>query len=164
MRSRRTLGVDVELAEELKKIAKSRGMSLASYLRMLFEEVINTEKSGHFAPGVLREKRAELVLSKLGFSYLPLELLDTQTLTPEYAEALGMKLAAVISELGISCEEVIEKISLSSGIGVLQEDAVILIPTSGPKEILRRFLIGLARGSSLRVSTTGSLVVVRSSR
>ncbi|MCS7099658.1 MAG: hypothetical protein NZ925_04885, partial [Sulfolobales archaeon] len=163
-RSRRTLGVDLELAEELKKIARSRGMSLASYLRMLFEEVINTERSGYFAPGVLREKRVELALTKLGFSYVPLELLDAQSLTPEYAEALGVKLATVISELGINCEEVIEKISLSNGIGVLQENTVILIPSSGPKEILRRFLVGLARGSSLRISATGSLVIVRTSR
>lgn len=164
MKSRRTLGVDLELAEELKSVAKSRGMSLVGYLRKLFEEVIDVERLGYFAPGVLREKKTELVLSKLGFAYIPLDLLDKESASPEAAEALGERLGATIKELGISCEEIIERISLGNGVGIVRENTIILIPSSGPREILRRFLVGLARGSSLGVSIVGDLVIVRTSR
>ncbi|MEM0066383.1 MAG: hypothetical protein QXZ22_05325 [Sulfolobales archaeon] len=164
MRSRRTLGVDLELAEELKSIARSRGMSLVGYLRKLFEEAIEIERLGYFAPGVLREKKTELVLSKLGFAYIPLDLLDSQPVAPEVIEARGEKLGATLRELGINCEEIIERISLSNGIGILKENTIILIPSSGPREILRRFLIGLARGCSLEVSSVGDLAIIKTSR
>jgi len=164
VRSRRTLGVDLELAEELKSIAKSRGMSLVGYLRKLFEEAIEVERLGYFAPGVLREKKTELVLSKLGFVYIPLDLLDSQPAALEVVETRGEKLGVTLRELGISCEEIIERISLSNGIGILRENAIILIPTSGSREILRRFLIGLAKGSSLEVSIVGDLAIIKTSR
>ncbi|MEM0487318.1 MAG: CopG family transcriptional regulator [Zestosphaera sp.] len=164
MKNRRTLGVDLELAEELKSIARSRGMSLVGYLRKLFEEAIEIERLGYFAPSALREKKTELMLSKLGFVYIPLDLLDIQSANPEVMETRGEKLGATLRELEISCEEIIERISLSNGIGILRENTIILIPSSGPKELLRRFLIGLARGSSLEVSIVGDLAIIKTSR
>ncbi len=161
VRSRRTIGLDLELAEELKSIARSRGMSLVGYLRRLLEEVVEIERAGYFAPDALREKRVELVLSRLGFVYVPLDLLREQSASPEDAEAYGERLGTTLRELGVSCGELVERISLSNGIGVLKEDSVILVPSSGPREVLRRFLAGLARGASLGVSTVGELVVVR---
>ncbi len=163
MRSRRTLGVDLELAEALKEIARSRGMSLVSYLRKLFEEVIEVERLGYFAPSVLRDKRIELVLSKLGFIYLPLDLLNNPQ-TPEAVEALGERVGSTLRELGIDSYEVIERITLGNGLGIVKEDSLILIPSSGPKETVRRFLVGLARGSSLNISTSGDLVIIRAYR
>lgn len=164
MKSRRTLGIDLELADELKSIAKTRGMSLVGYLRKLFEEAIDIERLGYFAPGVLKEKKVELILSKLGFTYIPIDLLNNQSASPELAETVGEKLGATLRELGVSCEEIVERIALSNGIGVLKENTVILIPSSGPREILRRFLAGLARGSSLSITTAGDLVVIKTSR
>lgn len=161
MRSRRTLGVDLELAEALKEIAKSRGMSLAGYLRKLFNEVIEVEKLGYFAPSALRDKRVELILSKLGFIYIPLDLLDNSSQTPEAVEALGVRVGSTLRELGINSYEVIERITLSNGLGIVKEDSLILIPSSGPKETVRRFLVGLARGSSLNITTSGNLVIIR---
>jgi len=163
VRSRRTLGVDLELAEALKEIARSRGMSLVSYLRKLFEEVIEVERLGYFAPSVLRDKRIELVLSKLGFIYLPLDLLNNPQ-TPEAVEALGERVGSTLRELGIDSYEVIERITLGNGLGIVKEDSLILIPSSGPKETVRRFLVGLARGSSLNISTSGDLVIIRAYR
>lgn len=159
-RSRRTIGLDLELAEELKSIASSRGMSIVGYLRRLIEEVVELERMGHFAPDALREKRVELVLSRLGFAYVPLELLGHST-SPEAAESYGEKLGAALRELGVSCGELVERLSLANGVGVLKEDSVILVPSSGPREVLRRFLAGLARGASLSVTAVGDLVVVR---
>lgn len=164
MRSRRTLGVDVELAEELKSVARSRGMSLVGYLRKLFEEVIDLEKTGYFAPGALKEKKADLILSKLGFTYIPLELLSNPSPTPKDAEALGERIGNTLRELGISSEEIIERLALSSGIGIARESSIILVPSSGPREIVRHFLIGLARGCNLDVSASGSIAVIRTSR
>ncbi|MEM1623249.1 MAG: hypothetical protein QW543_03840, partial [Sulfolobales archaeon] len=60
--------------------------------------------------------------------------------------------------------EIIERISLSNGIGIVKENTIILIPSSGPKEILRRFLIGLARGGLLEVSIVGDLAIIKTSR
>lgn len=164
MKSRRTLGVNLELAEELKSIAKSRGMSLVGYLRRLFEETIEVERLGYFTPAILREKRVELILSKLGFVYVPLDLLNNQSTPPKAAEALGEKLGATFRELEVSCEELIEKVSLSIGIGMLKGNEIILVPSSGPREVLRHFLIGLAKGSSLNVVARGDLIAIRTLR
>jgi hypothetical protein len=164
VRSRRTLGVDLELAEALKEIARSRGMSLVGYLRKLFEEAIEVERLGYFAPSALRDKRVELVLSKLGFTYLPIDLLDSGSRNPEATEALGERVGSTLRELGIDGYEVIERVALSNGLGIVKEGSLILIPSSGPKEIVRRFLVGLARGSSLNVSTSGDLVIVKAYR
>ena len=62
-KSRRCIGIDIELAEELKNISKSRGMSIVNYLRKLLEELIDLEKQGYYVPELLHEKKIELVLS-----------------------------------------------------------------------------------------------------
>ena len=159
-KSRRTLGVDLHLAEEIKAIAHSRGMSLANYLRKLFEEVIEAERAGYFAPSLLAEKRAEVVLSKLGFTYVPLELLNGP-LTPEYATEVGSKVGAALRELGISCTEVIERIAMDSDIAVVRGDNLVLVPSSGARELLRKFLAGLAESCGIPTSTSGNLIIVR---
>jgi hypothetical protein len=159
-RSRRTLGVDLHLAEEVKAIAHSRGMSLANYLRKLFEEVIEAERAGYFAPSLLAEKRAETVLSKLGFTYLPLELLDGPR-TPEYTAEVGSRVGSALKELGLSCTEFIERLATDINIAVVRGDSLVLVPSSGARELLRRFLAGLAEGCEIPTSTSGNLIVVR---
>lgn len=159
-KSRRTLGVDLHLAEEIKAIAHSRGMSLANYLRKLFEEVIEAERAGYFAPSLLAEKRAEAVLSKLGFTYVPLELLDGPR-TPEYAAEVGSRVGVALRELGLSCTELVERIAMDNDIAVARGDSLVLVPSSGAKELLRRFLAGLAESCGIPTSTSGNLIVVR---
>ncbi|MEM0014930.1 MAG: hypothetical protein QXS42_01100 [Zestosphaera sp.] len=160
MRVRRSLGVEVELAEGLKAVARSRGMSLASYLKRLFEEVIEVERLDHYAPGVLEEKRVELVLSRLGFTYVPMELLDKDS-SPEEAMRLGERAGRTLKELGIGLGGFIARAAANAGIAVVREDSVVLLPVSNSREVLRNLMVGMANGYGLKVVATGNLTIIK---
>lgn len=161
MKSRRTLAVDADLAEEIKAVAKSRGMSLVSYLRKLFAEALEIERLGYFAPNALRERKIDLMLSRLGFTYLPLDLLESSS-SPESAEALGERIGRTLGEMpDVNAVELVERMVLENNVGIVSEDSIVLPPMSGARELVRRLIVGLARGLSLAVARVGDLVVVK---
>ncbi|MEM2005462.1 MAG: CopG family transcriptional regulator [Zestosphaera sp.] len=160
MRSRRNLGVDVELAEGLKEIARSRGMSMASYLRKLFEEVIEVERLGHYAPGVLAEKRVELLLSRLDFIYIPIDLLEKHA-DPSAALKVGEKVGNTLKELDVGVENFIERVALNAGIAVTRDDSIVLLPTTDAREVLKNLILGMARGYGLKILTSGNLTIIK---
>ncbi|MEM1541306.1 MAG: CopG family transcriptional regulator [Ignisphaera sp.] len=162
-KSRRCIGIDTELAEELKNISKARGMSIVNYLRKLLEELIDLEKQGYYVPDLLHEKKIELVLSKLGFVYVPSEVVS-ETLKPEDVETIGEKIGKALIELDLDIEEIIERIAIKNDIAIVQRNSIILIPTVGVKEMIKYILIGIAKAAGIPVSTSGSTVMIRSKR
>ncbi|MEM1646506.1 MAG: CopG family transcriptional regulator [Ignisphaera sp.] len=158
-KSRRCIGLDTDLAEELKNISKSRGMSIVGYLRKLLEEVIELEKFGYYVPEILYEKRIELVLSKLGFVYIPTELVETMV-KPGEAEVIGEKIGKALSELGIDIIEFIERFALRNDLAIVQRNSLVLVPTSSVKKVLTHLLIGIAKTANIEVSGTGDVVVI----
>lgn len=159
-KSRRCIGLDIDLAEELKNIARSRGMSIVSYMRKLLEEVVEFENHGYYAPEVLNEKRIELMLSKLGFIYIPAELVE-KTVNPEEAEAVGLKIGKALVELGIDLAEFIERFAIKNDLAVVQRNTLILIPATSIKKVLVYLLIGIAKAGGISVSTSGDVVIIK---
>lgn len=162
-KSRRCIGLDINLAEELKNISRSRGMSIISYLRRLLDEAIDLEKQGYYVPEILHEKKLELILSKLGFVYIPSELLlniDITKSTKEI-EMIGEKIGKALNELNIDVEEVIERIAVKNDVGVVQSSSIILIPVSGVKEIIKHVLIGMAKSIGMNISLMGNTVIIK---
>jgi Ribbon-helix-helix protein, copG family. len=47
--SRRTVGIDRDIMEKLKEIARKRGMGISQYLRKLIQEALELEKMGYYA-------------------------------------------------------------------------------------------------------------------
>jgi hypothetical protein len=159
-KSRRCIGLDIDLAEELKNIARSRGMSIVSYMRKLLEEVVEFENHGYYAPEVLNEKRIELMLSKLGFIYIPAELVE-KTVNPEEAEAVGLKIGKALVELGIDLAEFIERFAIKNDLAVVQRNTLILIPATSIKKVLVYLLIGIAKAGGISVSTSGDVMIIK---
>lgn len=159
-RSRRCIGLDVDLAEELKNISKLRGMSIVNYLRRLLDEVIELEKHGYYAPDIIYEKRIELILSKLGFIYVPAELIE-QNVKLDNAEIVGEKIGKALLELGIDIGEFIERFALRNDIAIIQKGSVILVPTTGVKDLIRHVIIGIAKAAGLSISTSGSTIIIK---
>lgn len=159
-KSRRCVGLDIDLAEELKNIARGRGMSIVGYLRKLLEEVIELEKHGYYAPEVLYEKKVELLLSKLGFVYIPVELVE-KTVNLEEAEAVGLKIGKALMELGIDLAEFVERFAVKNDLAVVQRNTLILIPSSNMKKVLTQLLTGIAKAGGIEVITSGDIVILK---
>lgn len=159
-RIRKTVGIDAELVEELKSIARARGMSLANYLRKLIQEALLIESMGYFAPRALSEKRTELILSKLGFTLIPYDLVDSN-LSEEDAETKGISIGKALRELDIEPAEVIEMLSLDNQLAVTQGESLIILPQSDRlKKLLASLIKGIAKGSGLSVSSSGNIIII----
>lgn len=159
-KSRRCIGLDIDLAEELKNISRSRGMSLIGYLRKLLEEVLELEKYGYYVPSILYEKKLELILSKLGFVYIPSELVE-KTVRLEDAEVIGEKIGRALIELNVDVAEFIERFAIKNDLAVFQRDALVLIPATNIKKVLSHLLVGIAKAGGINVSITGDIITLR---
>ncbi len=158
-KNRKTIGVDAEYVELLKQIARNRGMSIASYLRELVENAVKLEDMGYYAPRALLEKQIEILLSRLGFSILPPDILNAKT--DEEVVERGVVIGKTIRELGFSPVETIEFIGLSNQLIVSQGENIILLPQYDPvKKKLALLLKGIARGSGLTVIESGETTII----
>jgi hypothetical protein len=159
-KSRKTIGVDAEYAELLKEIARGRGMSIASYLRRLIDEAVKVEDLGFFAPRALSEKRAEILLSRLGFTYSLPDILSKEY-TDEELLSRGVSIGRAIVELGVNPLEVIELIGVSNQLIVIQGDNIIILPQH--EEYKRRLSIllkGVAKGAGLNTLDSGEVTII----
>ena len=163
-KSRKTIGVEAEYVELLKRIAVSRGMSIASYLKRLIEESAKLEEMGYFAPRALSERRIELILSKLGFTIMPWDITSEAT-SDEIALERGLLVGKTLRELGLDPVEVIELIGLSNQLIVIQGDNIIILPQYDPlRRKLSLLLKGIAKGAGLSIIEGGETTVIMQSR
>ena len=163
-KNRKTIGLDAEYAELLKEIAKNRGMSIASYLRRLIDEAVKIEGLGYFAPRALSEKRAEIVLSRLGFIYTIPDALDNG-FSDEDLLTRGVNIGRALIELGVNPLEVLELIGVSNQLIVIQGDNIIILPQHDKyKKRLSILLKGIAKGAGLNTVESGEVTVVLSNR
>ncbi|ACL11603.1 CopG family transcriptional regulator [Desulfurococcus amylolyticus] len=158
-KSRKTIGIDAEYIEALKEVARKRGTSISGYMRQLIDEALKIESMGYYAPRALMERWVELVLSKVGFAYMHVDILELEDL--EEIERRGEILGSTIAELGVDSMKIIELLGLSSGVGISQGSSIILLPQSSRVKTKMFHLIkGLAKGSGLVISSSGSLVII----
>lgn len=152
------MGLDEELARELKEIAKLRGMSIASYMRKLIKSALELEKMGYFAPKALEDKKLETVLATFNFTYLPLELLNTNN-SPKDARALGEMIGAVLKEMGVDIYSVVEYIGSSTKTIITHKDKLVIVSTPGGAAI-GELIKGIAKGGGLDIYESGGLSVI----
>lgn len=163
-KNRKTIGVDAEYAELLKEIAGRRGMSIASYLRRLIDEAVKVEDLGYFAPRALSERRAEILLSRLGFVYSLPDILSKE-FTDDELLSRGISIGKAIVELGVNPLEVIELIGVSNQLIVIQGDNIIILPQHEEyKRKLSILLKGVAKGAGFNTVDSGEVTVILSSR
>lgn len=165
-RSRRTLGLDRELVEKIKEIAKRRGMTLSEYLRALLQGAISLEEEGAFAPKILENAKYDLFISSLRFVLLPLDIFIERKYSSEEIETArqhGERIGKVLSEMLIDARPLIERIGGSVGLVLRRGSDLIIVKTN--ENDYRRFfselMIGIARGNGYKISETEQLVVIK---
>lgn len=157
--SRRTVGLDAELVESLKEVAKKRGVTLSNYLRALINEALALENLGHYAPRALREKRIEYILENLGFILVPKEILGNTS--PQEVEEVGKRVGVVAKELGVESLELIELLSRSVGNVIMDSSRIVLIKTPGSRETALVDLIkGISASAGLKMESSDAMVVI----
>ncbi|MEM1596773.1 MAG: CopG family transcriptional regulator [Desulfurococcaceae archaeon] len=160
-KSRKTIGIDAEYAELLKNIARKRGMSIASYLRRLIDEAVKVEELGYFAPRALSEKKAEILLSKLGFTYTIPDLLKNEIGDDELLTR-GLNMGRALIELGVDPVEVVELIGISNQLIATQGENIIILPQHEDyKRKLSTLLKGIAKGAGLSVVESGEVAIIQ---
>ncbi|MEM0505634.1 MAG: hypothetical protein QW267_07075 [Sulfolobales archaeon] len=161
MVSRKTLGLDKDLVNELRSVVIRRGMNLASYLRKLIREAVELERRGYYAPRALAEKRFEYLLKSFNFTYVPAELLSN-SLSDESlrnANELGRRLGATLKELNVDVYEFLEFLGNSSSSLIYEGDRLILTPVSDGRRLVLELIKGLALGGGLDCEDRGVFVV-----
>lgn len=161
--SRKTVGLDADLMESLKEVARKRGTGISPYLRRLVKEAIELEKLGHYAPRALREKRLEALLEMMNFAYVPVDegLMRGSTDPREY----GRRLGEMIREVGGDVYSLIEYLGLMHKIAIVQEDRITVfsMPRSDGPDVritTAEILKGMAEGGRLRIRDSGSTAVI----
>jgi predicted DNA-binding protein len=165
--SRRTVGMDRDIMERLKEIAKRRGMGISPYLRKLIQEALELEKMGYYAPRALKERRLEIMLEMFNFGYIPLEITSNPGMD---ARSYGKRLGETLREIGGDVYSVIEYLGQMHKVAIVQDDKItVLTPTGMENGLNRRALIaeilkGMAEGAKLPIKETGTTAIIEMSR
>jgi len=159
--SRKTLGLDKDLVDELKSVVLRRGMNVASYLRKLIREAVELERRGYYAPRALAEKRFEYLLKSFNFTYIPAELLN-HSLSDESlrsAREFGERLGATLKELNVDVYEFLEFLGSSSSSLIYEGDRLIITPVGDGRRLVVEFIKGLAVGGGLDYEDRGVFII-----
>jgi len=149
-KNRRTVAIDAEIAEELSRYAKERGMSLAGYIRSVFTSVIQAERSGMYPPNLMKEAVNSEVLKKLGFLLVPSSFI-LEDVDESRAEEIGVSIGKALSEISPEPIEVFERYTLSMKVAFPKDSYLFLPPVRGNGGKIRRLIIGMAKGLGLEV-------------
>lgn len=161
MVSRKTLGLDKDLVDELKSVVVKRGMNVASYLRKLIREAVELERRGYYAPRALAEKRFEYLLKSFNFTYMPAELLNP-SLSDESlrsAREFGERLGATLKELNVDVYEFLDFLGNSSSSLICEGDRLIITPVSDGRRLIIELIKGLAVGGGLDYEDRGVFII-----
>jgi len=163
--SRRTVGIDRDIMEKLKEIARRRGMGISPYLRKLIQEALELEKMGYYAPRALKERRLEIMLEMFNFGYIPLELSSNPGID---ARSYGRRLGEMIREVGGDVYSVIEYLGQMHKIAIAQDDRITVLAPAGDgherRAIIAEMIKGMAEGAKLPVRDAGSTAVIEMPR
>ncbi len=152
------MGLDEDLAEELREIAKLRGMSIASYMRKLISSALELEKMGYFAPKALEDKKLEIVLATFNFAYIPLDLVNSDG-SIDKIRVLGEMIGAALKEMGMDIYSIIEYIGSSTKTIISHGDRIVIVPTPNNPTI-SELVKGIARGGGLEIQESGGLAII----
>jgi len=149
---RRSVMLDEEHAELLRRLAERYGMSVSAYLRSLVRAAWEAEEKGFSAQRLLRRAVIFENLLRLGGVLAPRELLGC--VEPGEARRRGRELGSLAKRLGLDVMEYLAWIVERLGVGVAEADRVVLLPREGLEPVVE-LLAGMAEGAGLVVE--GSL-------
>jgi len=145
---RRSVMLDEEHAELLRRLAERYGMSVSAYLRSLVRAAWEAEERGFAAPRLLRRAVIFENLLRLGGVLAPRELLGC--VDPLEARSRGRELGSLARRLGLDVLEYIAWVVERLGVGVAEADRVVLLPRGGLRPVVE-LLAGMAEGAGLAV-------------
>ncbi len=159
------MGLDRDLMEKLKEIARKKGMGISHYLRKLLLEALELERMGYYAPRALRERRIQILLEMFNFAYIPSEI----NLTKD-PRAYGRRLGETVREIGGDVYSIIEYLGLMHKIAVVQNDRITIVNTgeiggeNPQRAVIAEILKGMAEGAGLSVKEIGFTVTIEMPR
>ncbi len=149
MARRRSVMLDEEHAEMLRRLAARYGVPVSSYLRALVEAAWEAEERGLNAASALRRAVVFEGLLRLGAVLAPRGLLGCAE--PGEAERLGRELGSLAARLGLDVFGYVSMVAERAGVGVAEHGRVVILPRPGGEEVVAALLLGMARGAGLRV-------------
>ena len=157
---RKTLAIDEDIVNKLKEISRRRGTTLSNYLRQLFNEVIDIEERGYYAPKALRERKYEYILNNLGFIYIPRDLIAS--LRSNEISVIGNRLGVVLRELGVEITDIIDVLTRTSSNVIVESNKVILLAMPNTIEYyINKMVAELAKSLGLDVSDNDTLISIK---
>ncbi len=157
MARRRSIMLDEEHAELLRRLADRYGMSLSAYLRSLIRAAWEAEERGFSAPRLLRRGVVFENLLRLGGVLVPRDLLSC--VEPGEARRRGRETGALLSRLGLDVAEYVSWVAERLGVGVAEADRVVLLHRPGLEAVVE-LLAGIAEGAGLGVTGGDGYYVV----
>lgn len=148
---RKTITVDKEVAETIKRIAEKRGMTINNYLKNLVEAVKSVEDMGFYAPATVKDASNILLLLRLGMVIVPPEILGSGGTNPEVVVSSGARIGKALRELGVNVAKVIELLGAHYRVVVPAGDRLIVVKGSGVESLLADVVKGVAKGGGLEV-------------
>lgn len=157
---RKTLTIDRSTADVIKEIATRHGLTISTYMRKLIDRVLRLEELGVFAPAALDDLYVLYTLSQFRFVPIPIDFLD-RGIDPARARSLGMRIGAVLKELGADVEMVVEVLCKLYGVAISSGDKLIIVPTAENLKPLAEMVKGVAAGGGLEVEESGGVFAIR---
>lgn len=159
------MGLDKDLMERLKEVARKRSMGVSPYLRKLLSEALELEKMGYYAPRALKERRIQILLEMFNFGYMPFDVN-----TNKDPRAYGRRLGEAIREIGGDVYSIIEYLGLMHKIAVVRDERITIVDIgrvgdeNSQRAVLIEILKGMAEGSGLPIKEIGSTAVIEMPR
>ncbi len=161
-KQRRPVMLDSDTLSTLKDIASKYGMTLSSYLRALFSGVIDVESKGFFAPAIIRRTIVLNRLTKLGFSLVPRQVLDSCTgINEEELVQLGRNLGSTLRFVGVEFTDLLDLVTENMQNVLREDNKVLLLPSNNRTDnMLRKLIKGIAEGYNLNTREEGDAMVI----
>ena len=157
---RRSLAIRENYAEKLSRYAKSRGMSISSYLSDLIEAAGEVEEIGVYAPRALREAKILYQLLSYQMVLVPLEYLVSSCRNVK-GEALSVvrKIAKTLSMLKVDSNTLISML-LRNLPYVIDDGSKFIITKHERTATITSIIKEFAKTLGLKVEETKDITII----
>ena len=155
-KNRKSLMLDGDMVEAIKRVSENYGMPLASYIRNLIREALAVERRGLYAPAAIKRALAVQVLADMGFVYVPMSILKEQ----RDARKKGREVGRLASKLGLDFPQLLDALGYIRRLAIITGDRAVVPVNAISYPPIKEFVIGLAQGMGLRIEEEEGIIVV----
>ncbi len=159
-KKRKSLMVDAEIADAVKKTAQKHGMTVSTYVRMLLEAALRLEEHGVFAPSALRTALILRVLTPFTLLAVPVELIAQCSLEEAQAREIGRRLGIKLRSLGVDGMEVLDIMTSPLGVTVRESNRILIVHTEKTSPSLLGVVVGIAEAYGYRVEEAEGVTII----